>query len=126
MAENTTNHVIKIDCLLLIKTKSLLRMLLDLPAIGVWSSSFNLKKSARSMRIKETTINTPATKARDSSLTNSCLLTTEMVNPASIHPTVPAAPIRPIHFLDSVGFSTPTAIPQNKTMGRITIVSQSM
>ena len=71
-------------------------------------------------------IKTPATNPKESSLTNSFLLTTDIVNPAKMQPTVPAAPISPIQRLDSDGFNTPIAIPQKRTIGSITIVSHSM
>ena len=43
-----------------------------------------------------------------------------------MHPTVPAAPISPNHCFDSFGFSTPTANPQNNTIGVTTATSQTM
>lgn len=43
-----------------------------------------------------------------------------------MQPHVPAAPIKPNHFFDSDGLRIATVIPQNKTIGKITITSQTM
>ena len=43
-----------------------------------------------------------------------------------MQPTVPAAPINPNHRFDSLGLSTPTASPQNKTIGVTTTTSLTM
>ena len=82
---------------------------------------FPLKK-----RIRFTITRRAETIPKDNSLTIGLLLAKETVYPAKIHPQVPAAPIKPNHCLDSEGFNTPTVIPQNKTIGKITITSQTM
>ena len=80
----------------------------------------NNKKKGNKKTYKKATI------PKETSLTNWLLLASETVYPAKIHPHVPAAPIKPNHFFDSEGFKTPTAIPQNKTMGKMTVTSQIM